>query len=201
MKNKITILILILIPSLGYSQESKAYLGVSFGAAFPGGDLDEDLSADAGADVGFNFGYRFTEQWGATVNFFLSNHTVNVDLSEEGRFRVTYFGLGPMYTFIFPDKKISWDIKPQLTLLLTGVLKADGEDDITLRGNGFMGNGFILGNSINFEVSKGIELSANIDYLTGKFTKAEYGGDSDDLDDDADGISKLSLGVGFKVNF
>ena len=189
MKNKITILILILIPSLGYSQESKAYLGISRGIAFPGRELGKNLNA--GIDLGcFNFGYRFTEHWGTTLNFTASIHANNTgDIG-----LIVAFGLGPMYSYTFPDKKISWDIKPQLALRLIGFSSED-----TRRGYGF-----ILGNSINFGVSKGFQISVNLDYLTGKFTEIKYHYEryhDDDIHDLDDLISKLSLGVGFKYNF
>ena len=67
MKNILYTVTLIFTISLGYSQESKAYLGVSLGMAIPGGDMGEDVKT--GLDIGFlNFGYRFSEKWGATLN-------------------------------------------------------------------------------------------------------------------------------------
>ncbi len=76
MKKIILIIIAIFTISLGYSQDSKAYLGVSLGVAIPGGDTGEDLKT--GIDLGFiNFGYRFTENWGATLNLVSSGYTID----------------------------------------------------------------------------------------------------------------------------
>ena len=90
---------------------------------------------------------------------------------------------------------ISWDIKPQIALGLTGVSVQDGYDDMTSKGNGF-----VLGNSLVFGTEKGFKFSINLDYLTGKFTEYNDGVDTYDIDDD-NGFNKLSLGVGVRYNF
>jgi len=191
MKKTILILITIFTISLGYSQDSNAYLGISLGVAIPGGDMADDL--ETGLDLGFiNFGYRFTENWGATLNLVSSGHTV--DSVDDVAVGVAYFGLGPMYTTSISDK-ISWDIKPQIALGLTAVEKEDGFDDWT-----YKGNGFVLGNSLVFGTEKGFKFSINLDYLTGKITELDDGTDTYDIDDD-NGINKLSLGVGVRYNF
>ena len=75
MKNIIFTLIAMFTISLGYSQDSKAYLGVSLGIAIPGSDVGEDHETKI--DLGFiNFGYRFSEKWGATLNLTSSGHAV-----------------------------------------------------------------------------------------------------------------------------
>lgn len=191
MKKIILIIIAIFTISLGYSQDSKAYLGVSLGVAIPGGDTGEDLKT--GIDLGFiNFGYRFTENWGATLNLVSSGYTI--DDVDDVAVGVAYFGLGPMYTTSISDN-ISWDIKPQIALGLTGVSAEDGYADET-----FTGNGFVLGNSLVFGTEKGFKFSINLDYLTGKFTEYDDGVDTYDIDDD-NGFNKLSLGVGVRYNF
>lgn len=191
MKKIILIAIAIFTISLGYSQDSKAYLGVSLGVAIPGGDMGEDLKT--GIDLGFiNFGYRFTENWGATLNLVSSGHTVDGD--DDVAVGVAYFGLGPMYTTSISDN-ISWDIKPQIALGLTAVSKEDGYDDYT-----YKGNGFILGNSLVFGTEKGFKFSINLDYLAGKITEEDDGTNTYDIDDN-NGFNKLSLGVGVRYNF
>jgi hypothetical protein len=191
MKKIILTLITIFTISLGYSQESKAYLGVSLGVAIPGGDIADDL--ETGIDLGFiNFGYRFSENWGAILNLVSSGHTVKD--ADDGVVGIAYFGLGPMYTTSISDN-ISWDIKPQIALGLTGVSVQDGYDDMTSKGNGF-----VLGNSLVFGTEKGFKFSINLDYLTGKFTEYNDGVDTYDIDDD-NGFNKLSLGVGVRYNF
>ena len=65
MKNIIFTLIAIFTISLGYSQDSKAYLGVSLGIAIPGSDVGEDH--ETGIDLGFiNFDIVFLKM-GATL--------------------------------------------------------------------------------------------------------------------------------------
>ena len=193
MKKIILILVTIFTISLGYSQDSKAYLGISLGVAIPGGDIADNVNT--GIDLGFiNFGYRFSENWGATLNLVSSGHTVDSDFVDDVALGVAYFGLGPMYTTSISDN-ISWDIKPQIALGLTAVEKADGYDDQT-----YKGNGFILGNSLVFGTEKGFKFSINLDYFTGKITELDNGTGTYDIDDD-NGINKLSLGVGLRYNF
>lgn len=191
MKKIILILVAIFTVSFGYSQDSKAYLGVSLGMAIPGGDFGDDLKT--GIDLGFiNFGYRFTENWGATLNLVSSGHIVKD--TDDIAVGIGYFGLGPMYTTSISDN-ISWDIKPQIALGLTALELEDGFEDYT-----YNGNGFILGNSLVFGTDKGFKFSINLDYLTGKITEYNDGTDTYDIDDD-NGANKLSLGVGLRYNF
>lgn len=200
MKNIIFTLIAIFTISLGYSQDSKAYLGVSLGMAIPGGDVGEDLKT--GLDLGFiNFGYRFSEKWGATLNLVSSGHEVE-DTDGDMAIGIAYWGIGPMYTTSVTDK-ISWDIKPQLALGMAGKVSlsddygdfAEIEEDLT-----YKGSGFVIGNSFVFGTDTGFKVSVNLDYLFGSFTEVEYDGISADIDDD-NGFSKLSLGVGVRYNF
>jgi hypothetical protein len=187
MKKIIITLITIFTISLGYSQDSKAYLGISLGVAIPGGDIADNVNT--GIDLGFiNFGYRFSEYWGATLNLVSSGHTVDNDFGDE-TVGVGYFGLGPMYTTNISDN-LSWDIKPQLALGLAMVNEVEG---IEFNGKG---NGFIFGNSLVFGSSKGFKFSINLDYLMGKITEVE------DIEVDEDNsFNKLSIGAGLRYNF
>jgi hypothetical protein len=200
MKKFLFTLILIFTISLGYSQESKAYLGVSLGMAIPGGDAGEDVKT--GLDIGFlNFGYRFSEKWGATLNLVSSGHVLDdYDFAAIG---VAYWGIGPMYTASVSEK-ISWDFKPQLALGLVGKYAIDSgdstldgiiEDDWTLKGSGF-----VIGNSFVFGTNSGLKFSLNLDYLIGKLNEFDMGGVSVDIDDE-NGLNKLSLGAGLRYNF
>ena len=65
MKKIILTLITIFTISLGYSQDSKFYLGVGLGFATAGGDVTDDLDLKTGLNINFlNTGYRFNETWG-----------------------------------------------------------------------------------------------------------------------------------------
>lgn len=193
MKKIILILITIFTISLGYSQESKAYLGISLGVAIPGGDGLDDVNT--GIDLGFiNFGYRFSENWGATLNLVSSGHTIDDDLVDS-TIGIAYFGLGPMYTTNLSEK-VSWDFKPQIALGLTGVQDVEGlSSDYE-----YSGTGFIFGNSLVFGTSKGFKFSVNLDYLTGRAKEVSYEGVTVDLDED-NSLNKLSIGVGLRYNF
>ena len=192
MKKTILILITIFTISLGYSQDSKAYLGISLGVAIPGGDVGEDLKT--GIDLGFiNFGYRFTENWGATLNLVSSGHIVK-ESDDEAAVGIGYWGIGPMYTASISDN-ISWDFKPQFALGLKAVEVEDGYADENMKGNGF-----VLGNSFVFGSTKGFKFSLNLDYLFGKITESEYEGVTYKIDD-KNGFSKLSIGAGLRYNF
>lgn len=187
MKKNLFLLITILTISLGYSQDSKAYIGISLGLAIPGGDISDNINT--GIDLGFlNFGYRFSENWGATVNLVSSGHIVDNDFGDE-TVGIGYFGVGPMFTASISDN-LSWDIKPQLALGLTMVNEVEGTEF-----NG-KGNGFIFGNSLVFGSSKGFKFSINIDYLIGKITEVE----NIDVDED-NSFNKLSIGAGLRYNF
>ena len=198
MKNIIFTLIAIFTISLGYSQDSKAYLGVSLGIAIPGSDVGEDH--ETGIDLGFiNFGYRFSEKWGATLNLTSSGHAVE-DTDGDVVTGVAYWGIGPMYTTSISDK-ISWDIKPQLALGMTGKQEYSGDYENDVLGDfTFRGSGFVIGNSFVFGTDTGFKVAVNLDYLMSSFTEVEYDGETADIDDD-NGFTKLSLGVGVRYNF
>ena len=179
--------------SFANAQESKAYLGVSVGVAFPGGDGSENLNG-VGLNLGFlNFGYRFSESWGATLNLTSSSFAYK-DI-DGAAFGVGVFSVGPMYTASLGET-MSLDLKPQYAFSIAGKAKGLGElDDAT-----FKGTGFVLGSSLNFGISKGFKLSLNLDYTTGKWNEVEYGGVTETLVSD-NKISSLALGAGLRYNF
>lgn len=180
------------------AQESKFYLGLGLGVAFPGGEFSIDNDLETGVDLTLlNVGYRFSEHWGATLTWGSSGHTVE-DLDDVA-FGTGYLAVGPMYTLPISDK-ISWDIKPQYAFSMVGVYTGDlaeetGADDLTATGSAF-----IFGNSLVFGSGKGFKFSINLDYLTGKFKKVEDPMGDYDLEDD-NGFTKFSLGAGLRYNF
>ena len=181
--------------SLGYSQDSKAYLGVSFGIAIPG-SVGEDH--ETGIDLGFiNFGYRFSENV-SNFNLTSSGHAAE-DTDGDVITGVAYWGIGPMYTTSISDK-ISWDIKPQLALGMTGKQEYSGDYENDVLGDFTRGSGFVIGNSFVFGTDTGFKVAVNLDYLMSSFTEVEYDGETADIDDD-NGFTKLSLGVGVRYNF
>ena len=175
--------------------QSKAYFGVSLGLAMPGGDIKDDEGLLTGLDLGFiNFGYRFSETLGVTLNLVSSGHVAD-DYLDETTIGVGYFGIGPTYTASLGGN-VSWDIKPQLALGMIGKVRGQGDfDDIDWKGSGF-----VIGNSIVFGTSKGIKASINLDYLSSKFTEAEYEGVSIEITED-NKFSKFVIGVGVRYNF
>jgi hypothetical protein len=193
MKKIIFTAIAVFALSLSYAQESKVYLGVSVGVAFPGGDGSEDLNS-AGLNLGFlNFGYRFSESWGATLNLTSSGFAYN-DI-DGAAFGVGVFSVGPMYTASL-GKTMSLDLKPQYAFSIAGKTKGlDQIDEAT-----FKGNGFVLGSSLNFGISKGFKFSINLDYTTGKWKEVEFGGETESLDSN-NKISSFVLGAGLRYNF
>lgn len=175
------------------AQESKAYLGVSVGIAMPGGIVADDLGLKTGLNLGFiNFGYRFSESWGATVNLSSSGFAVK---DTDGAIGVATFSVGPMYTAKLGEN-ISLDLKPQYALSMVGKTSGFGDEDNAT----YKGNGIVLGSSLNFGISKGIKFSINLDYTAGKFTKAEYAGETASIEDD-NKINSLALGAGIRYNF
>lgn len=193
MKKIYLTLLVILAFNQTNAQESKAYLGVSLGVAFPGGDGADALKG-AGLNLGLiNFGYRFTESWGATLN--LTSSGFAYDDYDGAAFGVGVFSVGPMYTANLGET-ISLDLKPQYAFSMAGKSKGlDEIDNVTTKGNGF-----VLGSSLNFGVTKGIKFSINLDYTSGKWNKVEYNGRSVDVDSD-NKISALALGAGIRYNF
>jgi hypothetical protein len=176
--------------SIANAQESKVYLGVSIGAAFPGGD-GADLLNSTGINLGLiNFGYRFSESWGATLN--LSSSGFAYKDIDGAAFGVGVFSVGPMYALSL-GKTMSLDLKPQYAFSITGKAKGLGIDDATARGAGF-----VAGSSLNFGISKGFKFSINIDYTTGKFKEVEAGGETLKVDSK---INSLALGAGLRYNF
>ena len=178
--------------SFANAQESKVYLGVSVGVAFPGGDGSESLNG-AGLNLGLiNFGYRFSKSWGATLNLTSSGFAYK-DI-DGAAFGVGAFSVGPMYALSL-GKTMSLDLKPQYAFSIAGKAKGLGVDNATAKGAGF-----VAGSSLNFGISKGFKFSINIDYTTGKFKEVEIGGETLKLDSD-NKINSLALGAGLRYNF
>jgi hypothetical protein len=179
--------------SFANAQESKAYLGVSIGVAFPGGDGSENLNG-TGLNLGLiNFGYRFSESWGATLNLTSSGFAYK-DI-DGAAFGVGVFSVGPMYTAKLGDK-MSLDLKPQYAFSIAGKTKGlSVADEATLKGNGL-----VLGSSLNFGITKGFKFSINLDYTAGKWKEVEMRGVTASMNSN-NKISSLALGAGLRYNF
>lgn len=197
MKKIILTLITIFTISLGYSQESKFYLGVGVGFASNGGDFSSDNNYKSGININFlNTGYRFSESIGATVNLSSSGHALDGTDSAVG---IGVFSVGPMFTL--PIGGISLDIKPQYALSMKGVYRGDDAANSPL-GNlesiELSGSGFLLANSFVIGDGEGLDFSVDLDFLSGKFN--ELSGPGGTIDDDSK-YSSLRVGVGMRYNF
>ena len=197
MKKIILTLIAIFTISLGYSQDSKFYLGVGVGFASNGGDISSDNNYKSGININFlNTGYRFSESIGATVNLSSSGHAIDGSDSAVG---IGVFSVGPMFTF--PIGGISLDIKPQYALSMKAVYRGDDAANSPL-GNlesiELSGSGFLLANSFVIGDGEGCDLSVDLDYLSGKFN--ELSGPGGTIDDDSK-YSSLRVGLGIRYNF
>jgi len=197
MKKIILTLIAIFTISLGYSQDSKFYLGVGVGFASNGGDISSDNNYKSGININFlNTGYRFSESIGATVNLSSSGHAIDGSDSAIG---IGVFSVGPMFTF--PIGGISLDIKPQYALSMKAVFRGDDAANSPL-GNlesvELSGSGFLLANSFVIGDGEGFDLSVDLDYLSGKFN--ELSGPGGTIDDDSK-YSSLRVGLGIRYNF
>ena len=180
------------------AQESKFYLGLGLGVAFPGGDVSDTDGLKTGLDLTLlNMGYRFSENWGATLTWGSSGHTIE-DLDDVAA-GIGYLAVGPMYSLSVTDK-ISWDIKPQYAFSMAGVYRGDLAEDLGLDAYTSRGSAFIFGNSLVFGSGKGFKFSVNLDYLTGKFKKVDSPDGDYDFDED-NGFSKLNIGAGVRYNF
>ena len=150
------------------SNDSKGYIGVSIGAAFPGGDLGDD--AETGLNLGFiNFGYRFDKNWGVTLNW---GGTAFSDKNESSViYGVGYLAIGPMWSIPL-NNNIVLDLKPQYAIT-SGIIDTGdyGYGKLTLDKS----SGFMLGSSVNFSLAKHWALSLNLDYLSTKFNEYDDG--------------------------
>ncbi len=177
------------------AQDSKAYLAVNLGASFPGGDITTDTEISTGFDFNLNFGYRFTEAIGATATWGSSAFAFDDAAGDTAAFGAGYLGLGPMYT-VFLGDNLSWDIKPQYLFGLSGLYDFEGgSDDVTYSGSGWM-----LGNSVVLGMGQGFKIALNVDYLSGKYTEAEFDSQTIDIDSD-NAYSHFTVGVGARYNF
>ena len=196
MKNILFVLILIFTISLGYSQDSKFYLGVGLGFATAGGDVADEFDLKTGLNINFlNTGYRFNETWGVTVNLSSSGHKIEDYDSAVG---VGAFSFGPMYSVSLGS--FSWDIKPQYAIL-SGVIRGDEAAAIGLEDVEYSGNGFVFGNSLVFgNGGKGFSFSVDLDFLPGKFTEVSGPGGTVKIDED-NSLANFKLGAGVRYNF
>jgi|SaaInl1SG_22_DNA_1037389.scaffolds.fasta_scaffold12361_3 hypothetical protein len=197
MKKIILTLITIFTISLGYSQESKFYLGVGVGFASNGGDFSSDNNYKSGININFlNTGYRFSDSIGATLNLSSSGHAIDGTDSAIG---IGVFSVGPMFTL--PIGGISLDIKPQYALSMKGVYRGDDAANSpsgNLESIELSGSGFLLANSFVIGDGEGLDFSVDLDFLSGKFN--ELSGPGGTIDDDSK-YSSLRVGVGMRYNF
>ena len=169
------------------SNDSKGYIGVSIGAAFPGGDLGD--AAETGLNLGFiNAGYRFDKNWGLTLNWGGTAFS-DKDVSSV-KYGVGYLAIGPMVSFPL-NNNIVLDLKPQYAMT-SGIID-DGNDRITLDKS----SGCILGSSVNFSLAKHWALSLNLDYLSTKFNEYDNGIFSIPKKD----VSIFNTSLGFQYKF
>ncbi|MFT7385511.1 MAG: hypothetical protein ACI82E_000262 [Nonlabens sp.] len=173
--------------SFANAQESKGYIGISIGAAFPGGDLAKLDDSNTGLNLGLiNAGYRFTETFGFTFNWGASAFTNNFDSNTT--FAIGYLAIGPMVSFPLNDK-IGIDLKPQIAF--TAGVYDDGYDKYQTNSS----TGVLLGSSLNFSLARHWGLAVNLDYLSTKFS--ELDGQQLDIDYKASSFN-TSLGIQYK---
>ena len=166
---------------------SKVYFGVGAGVSFGGGDLYEDASTGVHLTL-INFGVRFSEEWGATLNLHSFGHKID-DLADS-TLGIGALTVGPMYTASLGEN-LKWEIKPQIALSVAGKQETDiGDFDVD------KGNGFVIGNSLLFGSGNGFQVSANLDFVTGKITEVE----GIEIDDD-NSYSLFNIGIGLRYNF
>jgi hypothetical protein len=191
MKKKFLLFILLNAIITVNAQESKAYLGISFGCSIPGGDGSENINS--GLNVGFiNFGYRFNKSWGATFNYTSSGFSLNV--VDDGTIGITSFSAGPMFTVGLSDK-LYFDVNPQYAFVSKAVINIPNGSAT------FNGTGFGLGSSLNFGISKGFKLSINIDYFSYKFKDTDAAFFSQTSTLSYNNANQLILGTGLRYNF
>ena len=191
------ILLFITILTFGISsvnaQDSNFYLGVGAGYATVGGDEDLVDTVKGGIALNFiNMGYRFNETWGVTANLASAGHAYE---DYDAAVGIGTFSVGPMYSF--PAGNMTWDLKPQIIVSMSGVLKGDdvGDDVEDLE---WKGSGLIIGNSLVMDGGQGFTWSIDFDYVMGNFDEVE--GDGGSVDVDAD-YNSLRIGVGVRYNF
>ena len=160
----LTTLIILSIFSFAKAQDSKGYIGISLGAAFPGGDLTKLDEAKTGVNLSLiNAGYRFSERVGMTFNWGATAYTLSDDVST---IAIGYLAIGPMFTFPINDQ-LSVDSKPQIAL--TSATFNDG----TIKANTNKSIGYIIGSSLNYAIADHFGFSLNFDYLGTKFNEID----------------------------
>lgn len=183
MKKVLFAAIAVMVFGVSNAQDSKGYIGVSIGAAFPGGDLD---GLKSGLNFGLiNAGYRFSDNFGLTLNWGGSGFEIK-DLPG-GTLGIGYFAVGPMLTLPINDK-FGFDFKPQYAFT-SAVSEYDG-DKAEWSGPG----GILLSGTMNYSLAKHWGLSFNLDYLSTKFN--EFEGESVDVK-----ASVFSTAIGIQYKF
>jgi opacity protein-like surface antigen len=177
------------------AQYSKAYIAIGIGLAVPGGEGLEDYKSGINFKL-FDFGYRFTQNLGLT--FGIDSSGILYDDSDiDAAIGIARFSVGPMFTVPFGGN-ISLDIKPKYAFRMVGVFRggdvSQDLEDITLTGSSF-----VFANSLVFKLTKGFTFCINLDYTFGKFNKAEFDGDSEDIDGNK--INIFTIGAGVRYNF
>ena len=194
MKQQLFILGLLFISSIGYSQASSGYIGVSAGASIPMGTLKEDGMAKTGLALNLiNAGYRFTDNLGITINWGGTAHQIDTELNDTSAFG--FLGIGPLITI--PGDKVSFDLKPQYAFAYGEDTFVDGSK-IKYEG----GSGILIGASLNFDLGGAIGLSLNADALSiSKFKTADDGYDIYDLDEFDENLNLLNITLGAHYKF
>jgi len=192
MKRIILIIIVAFAFNFANAQDSKGYIGVSIGAAFPGGDWTTGgYKAETGLNLGLiNAGYRFSKNFGVTLNWGGSAFSDKDDSTLI--YSIGYFAVGPMVSFPLNDK-IVLDIKPQY-VFTSGIIDTGslGYGKLQLENS----SGLMLGSSVNFSLAKHWALSLNLDYLSTKFNA--YNDGFIYIDESKVSTVNTSLGVQYK---
>ncbi len=179
MKKIIVTVLALFALSFANAQDSKGYIGISLGAGFGGGDLD-DMDLGTGFNLGLiNAGYRFSENFGATLNWGATGFSVN---DVDATIGVGYLAIGPMVSLPVGEKS-SIDFKPQYAFT-SAVIEVFGEKATET------GSGFLLGASYNFSIANHWGLAVNLDYLSAKITE--------DGEDFKPTVVNTSLGIQYR---
>ena len=138
----------------------KGYIGITFGPAFPTGDIDNDaISGGAHLNIA-NFGYLLSEHVGIAATWFGTSFYSKYDSK-------TSLGLGgimvgPLLSTASQSRKVEYDLKTMIGFA-NGTLIEDNETSSSSRALALG-----IGGAVRWNCWKKFSLSCGIDYYNSK---------------------------------
>ena len=138
----------------------RGYIGISFGPAFPTGDIKSSAVSEGGHFNLVNFGYLFSEHVGIAATWFGTSFISKAD--KEMSVGMGGIMAGPLFSTATPTRNFEFDFKPMVGFA-NGTIIDHGDTSSSSRAFALG-----IGGAIRWNCWSKFSLSCGIDYYSGK---------------------------------